>query len=433
MKILLSGGGTLGPVTPLLGLVEYWRSHNKHVDIMWVGTVKGPEASLVTSQDIRFVSIASVKIPRYFTFYWFTLPFRLIYAFVEAWNVLKSEQPDVIVTAGGYVSVPLVVLGRFMGIRSWVHQQDVLPGLANKIMARFATKISTTFEASKDAFPTGRTEVTGNAVRPSVLAGSRERALKKFGLKKDRKTLLVLGGGGGAAWLNESVSAIAGDLTKNWQVLHVTGRDKYHMVNVSDQYYVAEPLINDGMDDAYAAADVVLCRAGLGTITELAAVGKPSIIVPIPDSHQEMNAFHLYEHQAALILDQTETTPQILLSSIRTVMDNEDIQMRFTANLKLTFPKDGTKKIAEAVLELAKASDAKWSRERSEPSPLEQFLDEPKNEPASEEEVERVADEMEEAELPMSIQEQVARALGGDVPKIDEADEGESPFEAKEL
>ncbi|HBU27616.1 TPA: UDP-N-acetylglucosamine--N-acetylmuramyl-(pentapeptide) pyrophosphoryl-undecaprenol N-acetylglucosamine transferase, partial [Candidatus Uhrbacteria bacterium] len=200
MKILLSGGGTLGPVTPLLGLVEYWRAQNEPVDLVWVGTVHGPEASLVTSQDIRFISIASVKMPRYVSFYWVTVPFRLVYAFVEAWNVLKIEQPDVIVTAGGYVSVPLVVLGRLKGIRSWVHQQDLLPGLANKIMARFATKISVTFDASKDAFSAHKTEVTGNAVRASMLQGSRERALLKFGLRADRKTLLVLGGGSGATW-----------------------------------------------------------------------------------------------------------------------------------------------------------------------------------------------------------------------------------------
>lgn len=434
MKVLLSGGGTLGPVTPLLGVAEHWRAHNHNVDLVWVGTVKGPEASLVTAQDIRFISIASVKIPRYFTFYWFTAPFRLIYALIEAWNVLKQEQPDVIVTAGGYVSVPLVVLGRLKGIRSWVHQQDVLPGLANKIMARFATKISVTFPASHDAFPSGKTETTGNAVRLSMLNGSRERALKKFGLSDDRKTLMVLGGGGGASWINESVSAIAGDLTKKWQVLHVTGRDKYHMVNVSDRHYVAEPLINDGMDDAYAAADVVLCRAGLGTMTELAAVGKPAIVIPIPDSHQEMNAFHLYEHQAALVLDQTETTPQILLSSIRTVMDNEDIQLRFAANMKLSFPKDGTKKIAEGVLELAKKSDAKWSRGSAEPSPLQQFLEEPEvEEEPFEADVEPVEELDVDAELPLSIQEQVARALSGDVPEIEEAEDGESPFETKEL
>lgn len=444
MKILLSGGGTLGPVTPLLGLVEHWRAHHDNLDLVWVGTVRGPEGELVSSRDIRFISIASVKVPRYLTPYWLLFPFKAAYALVESWNVLRAERPDVIVTAGGYVSVPLVILGRFMGVRSWVHQQDVLPGLANKVMARFASKISVTFPQSKDTFPSKKTTVTGNAVRPSVVHGSQERGRKKFGLDPDRKTLLVLGGGTGAAWINEAVSAIAEDLTKNWQVLHVTGKDKYHMVNVSAKHYVAEPLIQDGMDDAYAAADLVLCRAGLGTITELAAVGKPAIIVPIPDSHQEMNAFHLYEHQAALILDQTETTPQILLSSIRTVMENEDIQMRFMANLKLTFPKDGTKTIAEGVLELAQVSDAKWSRERQEPSPLEQFLDEPEvampdAEPAPVEDG-PVADPLAgvdvqeaEAELPLSIQEQVARAMAGDPPQIEQAEEGENPFDTKRL
>lgn len=436
MKVLLSGGGTLGPVTPLLGLIEHWRKHNEMLDLLWVGTVNGPEASIVTAQDIRFISIASVKIPRYFTLYWFAMPFLLIYAFVEAWNLLRAERPDVIVTAGGYVSVPLVILGRFMGVKSWVHQQDVIPGLANKIMSRFATKISVTFEDSKSAFPRRKTTLTGNAVRPSIADGSRKSAYKKFGLDSDRKTLLVLGGGGGARWINEAVSAVAKDLTKEWQVLHITGSNKYTSVNVQSDHYILEPMVND-MDDAFAVADVVLCRAGLGTITELNFIGKPAIIVPIPNSHQEMNAFFLYEHQAALILDQTETTPQILLNTIRTIMDNEDVQLRFTANMKLAFPKDGTKRIADGILELAREADSKWSRKSSEKSPLQEFLSDEKGEkldPPPYEGGDRGGDDIESVddstsnELPMSIKEQVARALGGAEIELEEGEDDELPF-----
>lgn len=422
MKIMLSGGGSLGPVTPLLGLVEYWRRHNVAPDLVWVGTVKGPEASVVSAQGIRFVSIASVKLPRHPTPYWLAVPFLGFYALIESWNLLRHERPDVIVTAGGYVSVPLIVLGRLMGIRSWVHQQDLLPGLANKIAARFATKVSVTFEDSKSVFSARKTVVTGNALRASMLEGSREQAMNMFGLDPNRKTLLVVGGGGGAAWINQSVSAIAEHLTKQWQVLHVTGRDRGNGVRAQD-HYVVEPLINDGMAHAFAAADVVLCRAGLGTLTELAAVGKPAIVVPMPDTHQELNAFYLYEHQAALILDQTETTPQILLSAIRTVMESEDIRLRFTANLKLSFPKDGTKAIADGVLALARESDAKWSRKPAS-SPPGEDVGAGHAPPVS---VDPADD------LPLSIQEQVARALSGESVEFEEGGDDESPFEVKDV
>lgn len=407
MKIILSGGGTLGPVTPLLALAEQWRADSRNIEVLWVGTVNGPEAGLVRAHEIRFISMASVKVPRYATLYWLAIPFLAIYALIESWHVVKKEQPDVIVSAGGYVSVPLVLVARLFGVKSWIHQQDIRPGLANIIMSKVASRISVTFKESAAAYSARKTEVTGNAVRASLLNGHRESALKKFGLDATRKTLLVLGGGSGSVWLNKAVSAIASDLTARWQVLHVAGRDKLHTVLSAGNHYVVEPLIGEGMDDAYAAADVVLCRAGMGTLTELSAVGKPAIVIPIPDSHQEDNAFFLYEHQGALVLDQTETTPQVLLSAIRSVMDDEDVQMRLAANLKLAFPKDGTKAIADGVLALASESAAKWVRAKPSAAPS---VDDAVSEPISQE---RETGAME------SIEEQLKRALGGAIEGID--------------
>lgn len=407
MKIILSGGGTLGPVTPLLALAEQWRADHRDVDVLWVGTVNGPEAALIRANEIRFISMASVKVPRYATLYWVAIPFLALYALIESWHVVKKEQPDVIVSAGGYVSVPLVLVARLFGVKSWIHQQDIRPGLANIIMSKVASRISVTFKESAAAYSVRKTEVTGNAVRASLLNGHREPARKKFGLDSTRKTLLVLGGGSGSVWLNKSVSAIASDLMAKWQVLHVAGRDKLHTVLTSGNHYVVEPLIGEGMDDAYAAADVVLCRAGMGTLTELATIGKPAIVIPIPGSHQEDNAFFLYEHQSALVLDQTETTPQVLLSAIRSVMDDEDVQMRLAANLKLAFPKDGTKRIADGVLELASESAAKWVRVKPSAVPS---VDDVATAPISQE---RETGAME------SIEEQLKRALGGAVESAD--------------
>ncbi len=469
MKVLLTGGGTLGPVTPLLGLVEHWRAHNESLDLVWVGTVKGPEGPLVSANDIRFISIAGVKAPRYFTFYWFIVPFIGVYALIESWNLLKNERPDAIVTAGGFVSVPLIILGRFMGIPSWVHQQDVVPGLANKIMAKFAKRISVTFEKSRDVFPSSKTETMGNAVRKSIGDGDRIRGYKKFNLDPDRKTILVMGGGGGSSWINESVSALAVNLTEHWQVLHSTGSDKYESVQVENHNYVVEPMIHDAIDDAYAIADLVICRAGLGTLTELAFVGKPAIVIPMPDSHQEMNAFELFEHQAAIVLDQTETTPQILLNTIKSIVEDENSQMRLVANLKLTFPKDGTKKIADGVLAMAGEAAKEWKR--GEAKKIEKHVEEMfGGEDELEFELEAgiglngsvslhdepggagsgsagVAasqaprnDELEDSEFAddelendgMSIKEQVERALKGQKIEIEEAGD-DSPFEVKDV
>jgi len=402
MKILLSGGGTLGPVTPLLALVEYWRDNNEAVDIVWVGTKNGPEGELVEASGVRFISINSVKVPRYLTFYWLGMPFLLIRSFFDAWKVLRVERPDVIVTAGGYVSVPLVVLGWMMGVKSWVHQQDVVPGLANKIMARFASKISVTFDQSKEAFKASKTTVTGNAVRPSMLLGDRGRGLARYGLDADRATIVVIGGGGGSAWINDTVSALAENLAEKWQVLHITGASMFEFVQVDNPHYVVVPIVNERMEDVYAMADLVICRAGLGTMTELVHVCKPAIVIPIPDSHQEMNAYYLYENQAAIILDQTETTPQIMLSTIRHVISNQNVAMRLCANLKLSFPRDGTKEIAEGVLGLARESDKSWKRGDAEV------------ERDALPEVMATIEDMDD-DIPLSIKEQIARAMNSGV------------------
>ncbi|MEK7094871.1 MAG: UDP-N-acetylglucosamine--N-acetylmuramyl-(pentapeptide) pyrophosphoryl-undecaprenol N-acetylglucosamine transferase, partial [Patescibacteria group bacterium] len=401
----LSGGGTLGPVTPLLALVEYWRARERKAEYVWVGTAKGPEAEVVAGSGIRFIAMQSVKAPRYITAYWVLVPFLFVYSFVQARRILRDERPDIIVSAGGYVSVPLVLLGRLRGIPSLIHQQDIIPGLANKIMSWFAKAVSVVFSSSQSAFPRKKTKVLGNPVRESVIYGNAKLAAERFGLDADRKTILVLGGGTGSAWLNRTVEALGDTLTREWQVLHITGRGGRGSEVMPRKHYAVEALVADAMGDIYELADAVVCRAGLGTLTEIAATGKPAIVIPIPESHQEMNAFFLFEHKAAIVLDQNETTPQVLLSAIQSVMRQDDLVLRLSANLRQAFPKDGTKEIADWVWALGEAAEGKWRREEegineSWNQGIEEFEGDKTDIPVAKEE-----------EAMISIQDQIARAL----------------------
>ena len=216
-------------------------------------------------------------------------------------------------------------------------------------------------------------------------------------------------------WLNRTVAALADTLTESWQVLHLTGLGKGE-AGARPEGYVAEPLLTHGMDDVYALADAVVCRAGLGTLSELAAVGKPAIVIPLPASHQEMNAFHLFEHHAAIVLDQNDTTPQVLLTAIRSVLESEDVPLRLSANLKLSFPQDGTARIADGVLALARTHDASWKTASTEEKtvvevPAVEVPDMPSPSPSREQ------------EALFSLQEQIAQALESgrreDTPKQD--------------
>jgi UDP-N-acetylglucosamine--N-acetylmuramyl-(pentapeptide) pyrophosphoryl-undecaprenol N-acetylglucosamine transferase len=295
----------------------------------------------------------SAKAPRYFTLYWLAVPFLLLVASWQAWRLLRREQPQVIVTAGGFVSVPLVWCAWLQRIPVWVHQQDRQVGLANRLMLPFARKVSAVFSASENGLPKAKTEVMGNPVRPIILQGDARRGAERFGLEAGKPTVLVLGGGTGSQWLNQSMDAIGDTLVeRGFQVLHITGRGRGTVESRSG--YTVLPFLAEGMEDAYALATVVLCRAGLGTLTELAALGKAALVVPMPDSHQEANALFLFEQHAAVILDQGETTPQVLLAALRTLLTDASARAALGDRLRLTFPSGAREAMARGIEDLAR-------------------------------------------------------------------------------
>lgn len=322
MKILLTGGGTLGPVTPLLALVEAWRARKSDVEFLFVGTPHGPERAMVVDQyHLPFESILPVRFPRFFSIEWFLLPFRAVLVLIQSWKLLCRHEPDVIVGAGGFTQVPLVMIGRALGTPSIVLQTDVSPLLSTRFSSPFVSQILIAWNETMRAFPLQKTRVVGVPVRASLQTGLRERAIKRFDLDPDKRTLLVFGGGSGSLWINEQIAQIIVQLKQEMNVIHITGRDKA-LTSTQTGYVVAEYL-EHGMEDVYAAADLVVCRAGLGTISELSALGKPAILIPLPNSAQEKNARLLETRGAARVLDQSTTTSEQLLREIRMLIRDE--------------------------------------------------------------------------------------------------------------
>jgi len=317
MRLMLTGGGTLGPVTPLLAVAEALRIFDPHVALVWVGTPRGPESEVVRAANIFFYALATPKLSRHAPAKWVLIPFALVWSLYRAYRLLKREKPDVVVSAGGYVSVPIIWMAALLRIPSWIHQQDLRAGLANKLMAPFADRISVAWETSLKDFDASKTLYLGNPVRASILSGSAERGRERFGFSDSRLTVIVMGGGTGAAWINDMVGRIGRELEAQANVFHMTGVGKRSTLSHSVE------LVNEGMADIYAMADVVVCRAGMGTISELAALKKAAIVIPIPNSHQEENAKILEDNGAAVILHQTQTTPQVLLTNILTLLHDD--------------------------------------------------------------------------------------------------------------
>lgn len=319
MKIIFSGGGTLGPVTPLLALIESARLAGEQHKFLWIGTERGVELPLLKKFGVDAVSIPSGKFRRYFSVKNIFDLWRVVRGVCAARHILKDFLPDVCVTAGGYVSVPVHLAAWTLRIPTVVHQQDVVVGLANRIMARWARVVTASLLAHVDFFGSGKTVMTGNPVRPSILDGSRERAVERFHLDPERATVFCFGGGTGAASLNAVVSQMARECNGLFQIIHLTGMERT-VDAFRGPFYHPYSFFTTEMADAYASADVVVSRAGFNAISEIAAWGKPMILVPFAHSHQEKNAAWAQAHGAAQILENDSLTSAELFESVRSLL-----------------------------------------------------------------------------------------------------------------
>lgn len=351
MKILFSGGGTLGPVTPLLALVETLRARENAADFefAWIGTERGVELPYVRRAGIQTFTIASGKLRRYFSVKNFTDIVQLGKGFFQARAILKEFRPDVVVTAGGFVSVPVHFAARTLGIPSVVHQQDVVIGLANRIMSLVATKITVSIEDHLKKFNPKKVVYTGNPVRPSVLEGSREKGIELFKLQPDRATVFIFGGGTGAENINHTVEQLVKDCAGMFQIVHLTGSNRVQS-KVVDSFYHPYPFFIGEMAHAYAAADVIVSRAGFNAISEIAAWGKPAILIPIHGSHQEANARFVSEVSGTVVLDEISLTASELYEQIRCLLTDESVYKKQSEQLAKIFPKDAAEHVANIIL-----------------------------------------------------------------------------------
>lgn len=340
VKIVLSGGGTLGPVTPLLAVRETVRKIYPHTNFIWVGTKTGPERLLVEKYQIPYFAITSGKWRRYFSLHNFFDTFKIIWAFFESVMFLVQEKPCLVVTAGGFVSVPLHYAAALLGIPSWVHQQDVIPGLANKLMARTATKITVALSDSLRYFPKNKTTWIGNPARS--LNGINSASGKEFfGFNAAAPVIFVLGGGTGSARLNQMLIEALPAWPKDWQVIHLVGKERsketaYRVMGVFPNYHAFEFFTSE-MSYAYAAADVVVGRAGFNTITELALLSKASILLPKP-GHQEANARFLEKNKATIVMDENTDNGLKLAQLVKELVFDSHKRTELGTNLHRFLP-----------------------------------------------------------------------------------------------
>lgn len=356
--IVLTGGDTGGPVAPLLALSEAMQKGNSRLRFVFVGTHKGVERHMAKNFGIPFFAISAAKFRRYNSIKNLFAPFQLLLGLIQAYRVLKKTDPLCVVGAGGFVQVPVVWAAWLLGIPVFIHQQDVVPSLSNKLSAPLACRVTVSFKESLQHFPhawmlggldrADRIVWTGNPVRLLKLP-SREKAHAYFKLVSDFPTVLVMGGGSGAASLNELIVQSLPELTKFLNVIHVTGKGKKLTTGHTARYSPHEFI--DSMEYAYAAADFVLCRAGLSTITELAAYKKPAILVALPGSQQEQNALYLSEQKAVLAIEQTLLNTRNLPTFLRSFLFEYRLQKDLATRLHALMPNGAAGRMARVIFE----------------------------------------------------------------------------------
>lgn len=367
MRVIISGGGTAGHVYPGLALAAALQRTKKDLDILFVGTSTGLEATLVPQAGYDFKAIEAKGLPRKPSFKAFGTFLSAGKGTIEAANLLRHFKPDIVVGMGAYVSLPVVGAAVLLHIPTVVHEQNAIPGLVNRVLGRVASAVAVSYPHMAEFFPRGkRVEVTGNPIRREILTAHREAAIKGLGLDLKRKTLLVFGGSRGAQKINEAVVEAYDTWRHNdgLQIVHATGKINYELVKRAIEdiqrgddrlRYEALPYIDD-MSIAYAGSDLLVCRSGATTIAEVTAIGLPAIIIPYPyatDNHQEKNARSLKDTGAAEVILDRELSGLALCEMVDLLLlDEERLRAMTAASLAFGKP-DADENLAALVFEIS--------------------------------------------------------------------------------
>jgi UDP-N-acetylglucosamine--N-acetylmuramyl-(pentapeptide) pyrophosphoryl-undecaprenol N-acetylglucosamine transferase len=356
--IIFSGGGTGGSVTPLLAVAAELLKERSDLNLFFVGSENGPEKELVANfenKKIKFLTIPSGKWRRYFSANNYFDLFKIIGAWFVSLKILHKAKPELVISAGSFVSVPLVWAAACLRIPILIHQQDIRPGFANKLMAPFARVVTITFEKSFiDYGP--RAVLTGNPLKDiSAYQTKRIETRNRYGFKIDEPLVLVVGGGTGSLAINNLVVKALPNLLSICQVVHVTGYGKKVETDIkSKDYQVFEFLNQTEILSLMATADLVISRCGLGALTELASLAKPVILIPIPNSHQEENAAVFEERDACLLLNQNSLNSEILFTEVKKILADDKLRGRLSNNISKIMKPDAARNIAAIIFEIVK-------------------------------------------------------------------------------
>jgi len=368
MRILFTGGATGGHIMPVVAVAEKVKeilsASGETANFLFIGDESHFNA-IVSNYGIPVKTIKAYKLRRYWSIQNITELINLPLGVIQAFFLVYSFMPDAVFSKGGFASFPVTLAAWFFHIPIIIHESDSVAGLANIISGKMANKVAIAFSAAENYFSKKKIILAGNPIRREIWQGNRDRAIKEFGLKKDMPVILILGGSQGAQKINNIALEALVKITSRVQVIHQCGVGNYEDIRqaISDfglaniENYHLYPFLSDNLNDAYAISDLVVSRAGANSIAEIINLNKPAILVPLSNSagsHQLKNAYYYSSKGAALLLDETNLTPNMLYDAIFGILDNKLKQMQMIRAARQLMSPDAARLIAEEIIRLGK-------------------------------------------------------------------------------
>jgi len=367
IRIVLTGGGTGGHIFPLVAVAKKIKELDGSAEFLYLGSRGELEMQAMEENRIPMKYVTGGKMRRYFSVQNFLDFFKIPWGIMQALWHLLWYMPDVIFTKGGYVSVPVAFAAWAYSIPIFTHESDSVPGLANRMIGAVSDRIAISFPRTRRYFAESKVLLTGNPIRDDINQGDKEIFRKRFNLTESQPVILILGGSQGARNINEAIVAILDELLKLGQIIHQTGKSNYKEVikkaravgvkEGRDGYYPIEFINPNEMKDVLVVADVVVSRSGSNSISEIAANGKPAILIPLPsaaNNHQSMNAYSIAEKGGAIVLEESNIGRNMLRSKIEKILSDKELREKMSRNIKEFYHLDATEKIARGIIDLAR-------------------------------------------------------------------------------
>lgn len=337
-RIILTGGGTAGHVTPNMALIPELQKAG--YDIHYIGSYEGMEKKLIEDMKIPYHGIASGKLRRYFDVKNFSDPFKVIKGYGEASRLMKSLKPDVVFSKGGFVTVPVVLAAKAHHVPAIIHESDMSPGLANKLCIPSATKVCCNFPEAMEQIPEGKAVLTGTPIRAELFNGNALEGMQYCGFTADKPVLLIIGGSSGSVKINNAVRECLPELLKQFQIIHICGKDNIDESLETREGYIQFEYVKKELTNLFALSDVIISRAGANAICELLSLRKPHILIPLSANasrgDQILNAASFQKQGYSFVLQEEDMTKDSLVAAVKHVYENKDSYVQAMEQSKMS-------------------------------------------------------------------------------------------------